>query len=76
MPGLSYKWICKQTELIAMLYQYATIASQPDKEIKTVHKKKKTPEVPIVALFRSHKGEVHSRSYVAEQIKLSRRSNV
>ena len=57
MPGFSDERICKQTELIAICY-----INTPDKEIKTVRKKKKkkkkkTIQVPIVALFRSHKGE-------------------
>ena len=41
-------------------------ASRPDRQCA----KKKKKQVPIAALFVSHKGEVHSRSYGAEQIKL------
>ena len=60
-----------------MLYQYAIITSRPDRQCvkKQQQQQKKTP-VPIVALFVSYKGEMHSRSYSAEQIKLSTRSTV
>ena len=71
MPCLSEEWIYAwRMTNYHKLYQYAIIASRPDKEIKTVRKKKKkkkTPQVPIVALFGSHKGE---------QNKLLTRSNV
>ena len=70
MPGFSDEWICKQMELIAICY-----INSPGKDSEQ-KKKKKSLQVPIVALFGSHKGEVHSRSYGAEQIKLSTRSNV
>ena len=42
MPGLSDEWIYATNRTNChMIYQYATIASRPDKEIKTVCKKKK-----------------------------------
>ena len=52
MPGLSDERICKQTELIVICYINTPLLHHDlIKEIKTVRKKKKkkTPQVPIVA---------------------------